>query len=311
MVVVGCSSSAPTASSSMSIQSNASGTFTGGPDASASGLSLAITPAAPSVCSGECVALAVTASGGRAPYAFAWSPEVAADGGNVTVCPHQTTTYGVNATDSSDSDGELRHAKLSGSADVTVTVDASCSEGGAAVDGGHAGRADTGTPDEATDGGPGPSCVDPGSSPWSGCVTAYNGIVGPPSAPQAFDEFCAQGTPQNVVTPSWSVCLPKALLPGQSYSVTVTYQLGTVTGPVPQSTVFASTGSCKVGPTVVPVQSWPIVTPYSGGVFSESACFKADARYPHLVYEGMSGIFSSFSSMGLSFQICSGCPGDL
>jgi hypothetical protein len=308
MVVVGCGSSAPTALP-MGIQSDASGTFTGGPDASTSGLSVAITPAAPSVCPGDCVTLAATASGGRAPYAFAWSPEAAADGGNVTVCPRQTTTYGVNATDSSGSGGELRHANLSGSANVTVTVDASCSEGGAPVDAGHAGPADTGTTDEATDGGP--SCVDPGSSPWSGCVTAYDGIVGPPSAPLAFSEFCEQGTPQNTVSPSWSVCLPKALLPGQSYSVKVTYEVGAVTGPVPQSGVFASTGSCKVGPTIVPVQGWPILTPYSGGTFSQSACFKADTRYPQLVYQGLTQIFSSVSSTALSFQICSGCSGDL
>jgi hypothetical protein len=125
VVVVGCGSSAPTALP-IGIQSDASFTFTGGPDASTSGLSVAITPAAPSVCPGECVTLAATASGGRAPYAFAWSPEAASDGGNITVCPSQTTTYGVNATDSSGSGGELQRANLSGSANVTVTVDASC-----------------------------------------------------------------------------------------------------------------------------------------------------------------------------------------
>jgi hypothetical protein len=115
VLVVGCGSSAPTATPDAlptGNQSDASGTFAGSErsDAGTSGLSVAITPAAPSVCPGECVTLAATASGGRAPYAFAWSPEAASDGGDITVCPGQTTTYGVNATDSSGSGGELQQA---------------------------------------------------------------------------------------------------------------------------------------------------------------------------------------------------------
>ena len=43
------------------------------------------------------------------------------------------------------------------------------------------------------------------------------------------------------------------------------------------------------------MQGWPILTPYSGGTFSQSACFTAHTRYPQLVYQGLTQIFSSVS----------------
>src|SRR6185312_269406 len=117
-MIAGCGSTAP-AIAPTDTPGDPGGTFAGGEEASAPGLSVAIGPAAPSVCPGDCVQLTAAASGGRAPYAFVWSPEATSGGGSITVCPDRTTTYSVNATDSSGSSGEIQRPNLAGSAKVT------------------------------------------------------------------------------------------------------------------------------------------------------------------------------------------------
>ncbi len=235
VVVVGCGSSASTALP-MGIQSDASGTFTGGPDASTSGLSVAVTPAAPSVCSGECVTLVATASGGRAPYAFAWSPEAASDGGNITVCPSQTTTYGVDATDSSGSGGELQRADLSGSANVTVTVDASCSEGGAPMDAGHGGLADSAAID-------GPAPV----ASWTGCEDLTGQEVDP------FDAGECDSLEVNPTYLNWMIPLAKPFVRGQAYDGTITLNIRELVGQTPDLEVWpsSSSGACQLAEPLI------------------------------------------------------------
>ncbi len=84
-----------------------------------------------------------------------------------------------------------------------------------------------------------------------------------------------------------------------------------MSGPLPESGVFASTGSCEVGPAIIPMQSWPNLSPPYYGIFSQSACFTADARYTHLVYRQMDSIFTNASTGPvMSYEICTGCSGD-
>jgi hypothetical protein len=299
MVVVGCSSSAPTASS-IGIESDASGMFTGGPDASASGLSVAVTPAAPSLCPGECVTLVATASGGRAPYAFAWSREAASDGGTITVCPSQTTTYGVNATDSSGSGGELQRANLSGSANVTVTVDASCSEGGAPGHAGHGGPADTGTPDGAV----------PVAS-WTGCED----LTG-----QEVDPFADAGqcySPDDApVYLDWEIPLAKPFVRGQTYDVTVTVNTREITGPAPDIEVWSSSSSdaCHL---VQPLTRQTLASLPFGGTVTVHFCVTAQIDAPALFagFEfpvpatGTQGIATnSISASACAVPSCAGDP---
>jgi hypothetical protein len=304
MVAVGCSSSAPTAlpigvQSDAGIRSDASGTFTGGPDASTSGLSVAITPAAPSVCPGECVTLAATAAGGRPPYAFAWSPEAASDGGNITVCPSETTTYGVKATDSSGSGGELQRANLWASANVTVTVDASCSDGGAPVDAGQGGPADTGTTDEAV---PIP--------PWIGCEDATGQLVDPSTPPGE----CISPDSDSA-TLSWRIPLAKPLVRGQSYDVTIMVNTVGPVGPTPDLVVWSSS-SVACQPTQKLTKQPVAVLPIVGGTVTVHFCATAQIDAPALFagfvipgpVTGPQGIGSNAASV--STCAVSSCAGD-
>lgn len=305
MVAMGCSSSAPTAlpigiQNDAGIRSDASGTFTGGPDASTSGLSVAITPAAPSVCPGECVTLSANAAGGQAPYAFAWSPEAASDGGDITVCPSQTTTYGVNATDSSGSGGELQRANLWGSANVTVTVDASCSEGGAPVDAGQAGPADTGTID-------GPAQ----RAPWTGCEDATGQLVDPSSPP---GECISPGG--DSATLSWRIALTKPFVRGQSYDVTIMVNTVGPVGPTPDLEVWASSSvACQPMQqlTKQPVAVLPIVGGTVTVHFCATAQIDAPALFAGFVFPGPVTGPQGIGSNEASVSACAvpSCAGDL
>jgi hypothetical protein len=307
MVVMGCNSSSPNASptaSPIAIQGDASGTFTGGGDASTSGLSLAITPAAPSVCPGECVTLAATASGGRAPYAFAWSPEAASDGGDITVCPGQTTTYGVNATDSSGSGGELQRANLSGSANVTVTVDASCSEGGAPVDAGHAGPADTGTT-------AGPAPV----APWAGCEDVTGQLVGTDSD-SPFSECYSPDSDAAFL--DWMIPLAKPFVRGQTYDVTITVDTRSPLGPDPNFDVWSSSSGAACQPAQQLTNQTVAVVDVVGGPVTVHFCATAQVGAPALFAGffyaepagyGSEGIgVSSVSTSACAVASCAGDP---
>jgi Beta-propeller repeat len=100
-------------------------------DGGSGSLSVAISPASPSICAGQCVQLSATPNGGSAPYTFAWDHGLTATSGPQQVCPTATTTYSVTVTDSSgQSSGELSRANAQASASTTVTVGATCSDAG-------------------------------------------------------------------------------------------------------------------------------------------------------------------------------------
>jgi hypothetical protein len=114
-------------------------------DAGGSSIAVSVTPAKAVVCPGQCAALTPHASGGHTPYSFQWDHGLSANAGVVTACPGATTTYVVTATDSSGHAGELESPDATGTAKVTVTVAAECSESGApVVDAGPEGDAGTG-----------------------------------------------------------------------------------------------------------------------------------------------------------------------
>ena len=107
---------------------------------------------------------------------------------------------------------------------------------------------------------------------------------------------------------SWTVCLPHSLLAGQTYSVKVSYTIQNLTGPVPESGIAGSTSACSQNETLVPLQGWPIISPYAGS-FSLSSCVTADQRYPQLLYEEVQQTFSSYDGRP-TFEICNGCAND-
>jgi hypothetical protein len=92
-------------------------------DAGAASLAVTASSSAATVCPGQCVDVGASASGGQAPYAYAWDHGLATDGGAARACPSVTTTYTVTASDSSaQNGGELASPTHTGSATVTVVV---------------------------------------------------------------------------------------------------------------------------------------------------------------------------------------------
>lgn len=277
------------------------------PDVSVGELAVTVSPGSTSLCLGECTTLSAQAKGGRAPYAFQWDHGLGSGEGAVRVCPDATTTYVVAASDSSGhSSGELQSADRTGSASVTVTVAASCS-----ADGGHGdlGSTETGSDDS------GPAvyglddastCINTGSAPWSGCEMISVGTSNPD--PDADLGWCT--LPSTNFTPySTGLCLPKPMLAGRAYAVNVSYTLTNVTGPTPQSAIFGSTQLCAMSQNLLPLQTWPILTPYTGS-FSLSACVTADANYPVLLLETVQQMYSSIPADLVTIEICNGCAAD-
>jgi hypothetical protein len=64
-------------------------------DGGAALMSAAITATKGTVCAGECADLVATASGGRAPYSYAWGQGLGEGAGPKVVCPAATETYSV------------------------------------------------------------------------------------------------------------------------------------------------------------------------------------------------------------------------
>ena len=296
-IVVSCGSSAPM-DLSIGIESDASGMFTEGPDASGPAVSVAITPSAPSICRGRCVALSASASGGKAPYTFVGSPAGGASGGSLTACPAVTTTYGVSATDSSGSAGEVQHASLSGSANVTVAVDPSCSDGGAPTDGVPA---DAGPPD--TDGSDAPAST----ASWTGCEDATS---------QSFDidaGLCVAPNSQST-TFDWTIALAKPLLRGQSYDVTMMVNTVVPTGPPPNLDVWASSSSDRCEPVQEVTNQTLSVLPIIGGTATVHFCATAQADASALlagwIFSANSGIGTGTNAISLTACAVASCAGD-
>jgi hypothetical protein len=104
-----------------------------GEDAPAGSLDVAVSPAAPHVCPGQCVGLTAVASGGTAPYTYRWTAGLSVSSATELVCPDQTTAYTVVATDSSGRSGELPRPAMRGTASVTVAEGACSADGGPLV----------------------------------------------------------------------------------------------------------------------------------------------------------------------------------
>ena len=243
-------------------------------------------------CSGSCADVQAVATGGYPPYRFAW------DDGSTSpqrrVCPTSSTSYQVQVSDTGLT-GEL--ARAAETVDVPLTADViACPDGG---------MRDAGAAADADAADAGGSCVDPGDAAWSGCVTA---TVGSLAQSSGFGAWCAS-TPSGGTPGTWTVCLPRALLAGQTYTLRVTYQIQGLTGPVPQSSVHGSPAGCAQGEEILPLQTWPVGSPFTG-TFSQSACVTADARYPQLLVNTVQQTFSSIQDTLTTFEVCTGCSGD-
>ncbi len=71
---------------------------------------------------GACAVLVAQATGGLAPYTYAWSDPSLAGAGSLTVCPLQSTRYSVTVTDSSGrTSGEIMTAAQTAMASAEVT----------------------------------------------------------------------------------------------------------------------------------------------------------------------------------------------
>jgi hypothetical protein len=243
------------------------------------------------ICTGPCADVVAVPTGGQAPYTFAW------DNGSTSaarhVCPTSSTNYSVKVTDTGTF-GELARPPETVQVPLTANVIA-CPDGG---------------PAPATDGGmdvdaveAGGACADPGDAPWSGCMTV---TVGSSASTSWFGMWCTQPTSSEPY--SWTVCLPHSLHAGQAYSVKITYAIQSLDGPVPQSGVSGSTGACSRDETLVPLQGWPILSPYFG-TFSLSSCVTTDRRYPQLLHEEVQQTGSGYVG-DLTFEICNGCTND-
>ena len=264
---------------------------------------ISVSPPAARVCPGECVMLDVQAGGGTPPYTFRWDHGLPASG-TVRVCPTTTTTYTVTADDSSGQpSGDAPTPDAEDTDHTTITVDPACDAGFA--------QGDEPTPVEqeleagVDEAGPSPgTCDDPVDDiPWSGCMTFDSGNNVMPS--KAYGGWCEKPS-ATLAAYSFGLCPPHALLRGASYQVDVRYDLQTVTGPAPQSAVLGSPAHCAIGETILPMSTWPVVTPFTGS-FSQSACITPDFDYHELTVEIVQDLYSGIGSCQISFQICAGC----
>jgi hypothetical protein len=266
------------------------------------GLDVSIVPAELNVCAGQCVALSAQASGGVGPYSYRWDAGAAADGGSLEVCPEVTTTYTVEASDSSGRFGELGHSSASGTARATVTVASACdaeapADGdGALVDTATDTAVGTDSPvdtdamanvdADAAEGGS--ACVASGGPLLSGCESIDVNI--PPF------QACA-----NIITLGAWGCLQQPLREGQSYSIVTTISNVVVIGTPQQIELSGSEADC----TKTQVFTSQMVT--GSGTLTFPSCVTAAANYPAVVWREINAGFNSTTWKSVTVQICSGC----
>jgi hypothetical protein len=263
---------------------NDAGSFSSAADAGGGNgggaLRVSITPAAPTVCAGQCVDLSASATGGVAPYSYQWG-----DGSTVVgllhVCPTSSTRYSVTATDQSGHGGEFAASNGQASASAIVTVSAACSGDADAI----SDAAASAPPDEGAD------AAD--AAPWTGCETSM-------STTWACGPYI-DGSSTLIVG---SVPLTNALVAHQSYDVTMQVNTVVPTASNFQIEVFGSNASCQIE-QVLTLQPLPVI-PVLGGVVSIQFCAIAQASESQLVVgiiqSGSGGIGTG--SNGVSVQTC-------
>jgi hypothetical protein len=257
------------------------GLFSGGTDAGgadgAGTFRVAITPAAPTVCAGQCVDLSASATGGVAPYSYQWEGGSAADG-SLHVCPTSSTRYSVTSTDHSGHGGELAASSGQASTSAEVTVSGDCNGDADAISDGRV----SALPDEGAD-----------AIPWTGCETSTS------TTSACGLEFDGSNVPIE-----WSVPLTNALMANQSYDVTMQVNTVVPTASSLQIEVFGSNASCQAD-QILTLQPLP-VTPILGGVVSIHFCTTAQASESQLlvgiIVSGSGGIGTG--SDALNVQTC-------
>jgi len=187
-------------------------------------------------CAGECADVVAVASGGHPPYSFEWADDGSTDPRR-RVCPNDTTTFHVTATDTAVVVEELGRDAMSATAEVTARV-LDCTDAGTPPEGelcfvnpsleGEPVLNETG---EAWSSERWDSCTGPGrvlntASIWSAATTSPSQEVPSPapadgetyvrltacSAPGCFQPFLGEGT--DLI--SQELCAP--LLAGEPYS---------------------------------------------------------------------------------------------
>lgn len=103
----------------------------------AGGYRVTLHAAATSLCPGQCTEISAEAEHGREPYAYAWAGDVGDGPGPHRVCPRETTTYTVSATDTRIENEEFSQPSQSASASLAIQVSkgGECTlDGGAPID---------------------------------------------------------------------------------------------------------------------------------------------------------------------------------
>jgi hypothetical protein len=280
-----------------------------GGEAGASVLAVSIAPGARVLCSGQCADLSAQAVGGTGPYVYQWDHGLPAGAGPEHVCPIETTTYTVVATDSSGHGvGEFVGAPAKGSASVTLTVKLDCSEAGTPTTDANAGI-------EANVGIEASTVVDAGANldvtGWSGCETLSQSPTGT-QTPLHETACSSDGSPGATS----AICLPQPLLAGQRYQMAVTFGGLVVVGTPPQFALSGATASCPsqmLGPSMVScVENQPLIPQQSALIQQQmatsSVCITADADYPELLLRWIT-VPTQFTSgpTNLTIQVCTGC----
>jgi hypothetical protein len=127
MALIGCQSQVLASGADAGTDpSRAGGAFGGSSVDAAGAFAVAATASATTICAGQCVDLSAQATGGVAPYSYAWDDGAPSATPSLQVCPGSTRTYSVVAHDASGSRGEISQTAATATASVTVRVSTTC-----------------------------------------------------------------------------------------------------------------------------------------------------------------------------------------